>query len=73
MNTAANFKNHIEIQREGVDALVQKLGKAGAIRFLQMFEKGSGNYTKERDFLFKDMSVDDIADAIIRRRENAGT
>ncbi|MCL2812076.1 MAG: hypothetical protein FWD25_09350 [Clostridia bacterium] len=62
-------RNQIEIQREGLDALVQRLGRAGAIRFLQLFNKGSGDYTKERDALFEGLSVDDIADAIVRNRE----
>ena len=71
MNTAVNFRNQFEIQREGLDALVQRLGRAGAIRFLQLCNKGSGDYTRERAALFEGMSVDDIADAILRQRENS--
>jgi hypothetical protein len=37
-----------EIRELGLQALQEKLGKVGMIRFLQQFETGSGDYTKER-------------------------
>jgi hypothetical protein len=37
-----------EIRRVGLTALRQKLGRAGMIRFLQQFGRGSGDYAKER-------------------------
>ena len=37
-----------KIQQEGLDVLVEKLGPDDAIRFLQIYEQGSGDYTKER-------------------------
>ena len=37
-----------EIYREGLEALRQRLGQAGMIRFLQQFEHGKGDYAKER-------------------------
>jgi hypothetical protein len=37
-----------EIQKQGIDALVKELGPVDAIRFLQIYDQGSGDYTKER-------------------------
>jgi len=37
-----------QIQQEGLDVLVDKLGPADAIRFLQIYEPGSGDWTKDR-------------------------
>jgi hypothetical protein len=34
------------------------------IRFLQIFEKGEGNYTKDRKEWLEELSVDDIIEEI---------
>lgn len=49
-------------------ALVQELGVVDAMRFLNQFRAGSGNYTAEREQLFKDESVKSIAANIKARR-----
>jgi hypothetical protein len=44
-----------QIQQEGLDVLVDKLGPVDAIRFLQIYEQGSGDWTKDRKkYLEKD-------------------
>jgi hypothetical protein len=58
-------ENQAEILREGLDALVQKLGKVGAVRFLQLFNKNNGDSVEdkhERDVMLKNMGVsfDDV-------------
>jgi hypothetical protein len=37
-----------EINRRGMEALREKLGPVGMIRFLQQFETGHGDYATER-------------------------
>ena len=37
-----------QIQQEGLEILVEKLGPDDAIRFLQIYETGSGDWTKDR-------------------------
>jgi hypothetical protein len=37
-----------EVQREGLAALEERLGRADMIRFLQQFETGHGDYARER-------------------------
>ncbi len=49
-----------EIIQKGWDALVKELGYAGATKFLLIYEAGSGDYTKIRRELFKDLKLDEI-------------
>ena len=49
-----------EIQRRGLEALREKLGRAGMIRFLQQFESGSGDYAKERHRWVDRTSLDEL-------------
>ncbi len=57
-----------EIRKEGIDALAKALGPIGMVRFLQSFDTGSGDYTKERrEWL--DESVEDIVREIKKNRE----
>ena len=53
-----------EIRQLGFEALVDKLGTAGALRFLASFRRGRGDYLTIQDAIFGDMSVEEIhADA----------
>jgi len=38
----------IEIRKAGLQALAKALGPIGMVRFLQQYECGIGDYTKER-------------------------
>lgn len=37
-----------QIRMAGLDALIRELGPIGMIRFLQQFDNGKGDYSKER-------------------------
>jgi hypothetical protein len=37
-----------EIHKQGIDALVKVLGPVDAVRFLQIYDQDSGDYTRER-------------------------
>lgn len=39
----------LEVWKSGLDVLSRELGAEGMIRFLQLFERGSGDYTLDRD------------------------
>jgi hypothetical protein len=45
-----------EIRKKGLEALDRELGRADAIRFLQQFDMGSGDYAKERHAWVDSMS-----------------
>jgi hypothetical protein len=57
-----------QIQQEGLDVLVEKLGPDDAIRFLQIYEPGSGDWTKDRKKLLE-KDPDKIIKRIMERRE----
>ena len=43
-----NLNSPIEVRRAGISALNEALGPAGMTIFLQQFESGTGDYTKEK-------------------------
>jgi len=45
------------IREQGLDALVKALGPVDMARFLQQFELGSGDYTRDREEWLKDITV----------------
>jgi hypothetical protein len=57
-----------QIQQEGLDVLVEKLGPDDAIRFLQIYEPGSGDWTKDRK-KYLDNDPDKILKRIMERRK----
>ncbi len=56
-----------EIRKLGIDALVKALGPIGLVRFIQSFDLGRGDYTKER-FQWLDQEMDEIINEIERKR-----
>lgn len=50
----------IEIYETGLEILAREMGAVGMIRFLQMFEKGKGNYTEERHQWLGHLTIDDV-------------
>ena len=57
-----------KIRREGLEALKERLGKAGMIRFMQQFETGDGDYATERHEWEDRTSLEGIRNRIDRRR-----
>jgi len=57
-----------EIRKIGIEALAKALGPIGMVRFIQSFDLGSGDYTKER-LQWLDQSIDEIVDEIKRKRK----
>ena len=49
-----------EIRASGLEALEQRLGKAGMIRFLQQFTTGSGDYARDRHAWVDQTSLDQL-------------
>ena len=57
-----------QIRREGLEALRDRLGRAGMIRFLGQFENGAGDYAKDRRDWVDGTSLAEIREAS-RRHE----
>lgn len=56
-----------ELRREGWKALTERLGIAGAIRFLMQYDPGHGDYTAERRRQFADLTLDEALSEIRAR------
>jgi hypothetical protein len=48
MSSRAEARSTDEIRRQGIEALASALGPVDAVRFIQIFELGKGDYTKDR-------------------------
>jgi hypothetical protein len=57
-----------QVQQEGLDVLVEKLGPDDAIRFLQIYETGSGDWTKDRKKILE-KDPDKIIKNIMEKRK----
>jgi hypothetical protein len=57
-----------QIRLEGWKALTDRLGPAGAMRFMMQYDPGHGDYTQERQEIFRDLDLEDLI-ASIRRQE----
>ena len=57
-----------EIRLEGWKALTERLGPAGAMRFMMQYDPGHGDYTKERQEIFADLKLEELLAAIRQRK-----
>ena len=58
-----------QIRIAGMEALARELGIVGMIRFLQQFETGHGDYTKDRHQWLDGQDLDSIVKRIQEKRE----
>jgi hypothetical protein len=57
-----------EIRTIGFEALLRELGPAGTIRFIQQYETGHGDYTRDRRKWLPKKSVREIGKQIVKER-----
>ncbi|TEB04073.1 hypothetical protein Psch_04202 [Pelotomaculum schinkii] len=57
-----------QLRKAGIAALVKPLGPAGMARFIQQYDIGTGDYTKDRNNWLNDMSFDKIMLGINKMR-----
>ena len=58
---------------DGFTALVEKLGMADAVRFVQLHDPGRGDYTGDRGLWLADLTHDQVADQMARAEASRGT
>jgi hypothetical protein len=63
-------KTQQEIVSQGYQALVDALGVVDAIRFIQHFSSGQGDYTQERHVWLDRTSLQDILTLMRQHRED---
>ena len=61
----------MQIRQLGIEALTQALVPVGMVRFLQQFDTGNGDYTRDRDELLGDPHSEDIFAQIKERRQQS--
>ena len=66
----ADYKNPVVIRKMGINALTKELGPVGMAYFMQQFDRGEGDYIKERELLLTDVSIDNLADEIYAMRKH---
>jgi len=53
-----------QLKSDGFAALVEKLGMADAIRYLQLFDPGAGDYTGERRQWLHCLTPDEVSRSV---------
>jgi hypothetical protein len=61
--------NPVELRKKGIEALSNALGPVGMVRFLQQFESGSGDYTKDRSLWLKDIKIDSVIEEMTQKKK----
>lgn len=64
MNLTLDLPTSAELNRRGFQALTKELGLAAAIRYVQQFDHGSGDYTAERQQWADSVSLEEIEKAV---------
>jgi hypothetical protein len=62
--TAINLNNIMEIRRVGLQALEDALGSVGMTKFIQQYDNGYGDYTKEK-YKKPDLTIEEV-DKLLR-------
>ena len=63
MSTSSRMSLY-QVRMEGWKALTERLGAAGAMRFMMQYDPGHGDYSKERREIFAALTLDDLLDAV---------
>jgi len=58
-----------ELRKRGFKALVDALGHVDAVRFLQQYAPGNGNYTEESHQWLAQLTLDDFRAYVQRKRQ----
>ena len=57
----------MEINQQAIRLLYEELGTANAVRFLKQFTVGFGDYTKERETIFGQKTLDEMVSEIKKK------
>ncbi|GAA6615437.1 hypothetical protein [Scytonema sp. NUACC26] len=60
-----------QLMQVGIEALAKCLGPAGMLRFMQQYNQGSGDYTRDRDKILGNPTLSEIVAEIKARRQQA--
>lgn len=60
-----------EINHLAIQVLTKEIGIVNTLRFIRQFTNGYGDYTKDRQRLYKDVALKDIVSEIKAAREKS--
>lgn len=61
-----------QFELEALDVIKREFGVDGLVRYLRLHYRGTGDYTRDRHKWQKDLTVEQIAEQIMARRERSG-
>ena len=64
------MKTDVVIRSTGMDVLIEKLGLIEAERFIMLIQKDSFDYTKWRENLFNDLTLEELSKRAMEYRRN---
>ena len=71
MKKVREIRTLSEIRSIGFEVLLRELGPAGTIRFIQQYETGRGDYTRDRRKWLPKKSVREIGRQIVKARQKS--
>jgi len=60
-----------QLRKAGLEALIKSLGPAGMARFIQQYDIGTGDYTKDRNNWLDNIGLDEIILGINKVRDGS--
>jgi hypothetical protein len=64
--TGSKRRSAAQLAADGFAALAEKLGMADAVRYVQLYHQGAGDYTRERHEWLDEVSRDQIANLMAK-------
>jgi hypothetical protein len=71
-STKAKRRSAAQLAADGFAALVQKLGMAEALRYVQLYQQGSGDYSRERHQWLDEVGHERIAGLMAKTPKTNG-
>jgi len=65
---SAVIADPVELRARGFGVLVAQLGWVNAVRFIQQYERGMGDYTRERQELLPDWDARALLEEVEKHR-----
>jgi hypothetical protein len=65
---AIEARSLVEITKEALKVLYKEMGIVDTVRFINQFTTGYGDYTQEREQLFKGMTLDNIISEVKKKQ-----
>lgn len=68
--TKSKRRNAAQLAADGFAALVEKLGMAEAVRYVQLHDQGAGDYTRERRQWLDEIGHDQIVNLMAAQKKH---